>query len=430
MRILLVNPPDSGRSIPEERYGIRSLKQIMRGEPLALETLAGNLDGHEVRLVDLKADPEGLEPALAEFAPELVGVTAVTCEANVALRIAARAKAAGARVAVGGIHASCDPAWFNRPEVDYVVAGLGKASFRELVLALARGRGDAAIPGIGRTRGDGRFAVAPRDHGPADLVEDRPPRYDLAAPYRGHYVLPSLGLSIGFVAAAAGCPHRCSFCCIAAQTGGRYLPRRPDAVVRDIRLLPECGLIRLVDANSFGDPRAAEALREAVEASGLRRSFVADVRADTVTNHPDLLSRWKKTGLRSAVVGFEEFRDDRLTAMNKASRASVNAVAVAILHDLGITIVGDFIVSPDYGEEDFEALGRYIAEQRIELPMLTVETPLPGTKLYEERKGRIAVDDLDYYTLTNAVTPTRLPEERFYAAYAALLESAHRRPAL
>jgi len=43
MRILLVNPPNCGKSIPEERYGIDSLKQIFRGEPLALETLAGNL---------------------------------------------------------------------------------------------------------------------------------------------------------------------------------------------------------------------------------------------------------------------------------------------------------------------------------------------------------------------------------------------------
>jgi radical SAM superfamily enzyme YgiQ (UPF0313 family) len=185
-----------------------------------------------------------------------------------------------------------------------------------------------------------------------------------------------------------------------------------------------------VDANSFGDPRAAEALREAVEDAGLGRQYLADVRADTVTSRPDLLAGWKRAGLRAAVVGFEEFRDDRLNAMNKASRAAVNAEAIAILHDLGITIVGDFIVSPDYGEEDFDALGRYIAEQRIELPMLTVLTPLPGTKLYEEQKGRITVDDLDYYTLTNAVTPTRLPEERFYAAYAKLLESCHRRPAI
>ena len=52
LRILLVNPPNSGRSIPEERYGIESIKEIFRGEPLALEVLAGALPGRDVRILD------------------------------------------------------------------------------------------------------------------------------------------------------------------------------------------------------------------------------------------------------------------------------------------------------------------------------------------------------------------------------------------
>jgi len=37
MRILLINPPDSGRSIPEEEYGVTSIKQIFKGEPFGIE---------------------------------------------------------------------------------------------------------------------------------------------------------------------------------------------------------------------------------------------------------------------------------------------------------------------------------------------------------------------------------------------------------
>lgn len=40
MNILLFNSPHYGRSIPEKRYNITSLKQIFRGEPLALEELS------------------------------------------------------------------------------------------------------------------------------------------------------------------------------------------------------------------------------------------------------------------------------------------------------------------------------------------------------------------------------------------------------
>src|SRR5512138_1786907 len=249
MRILLVNPPDCGRSIPEERYGIDSLRQIFRGEPLSLEALAGNLEGHEVRIVDLKADPGGLHEALASLRPDIVGLTAVACEANTALRLAGEIKeSCGAVVAVGGIHATCDPSFFNRPGIDYVVAGLGKASFAELVGALQAGRDGRGVPGIARTNPGGRFFVAPRTFGPRDLAESRPPRYDLVSRYRGHYTLSSLGFRLGFVASAFGCPHRCGFCCLPPVTGGRYLTHSVETVIDHIRLLGDIPVVRLVDA--------------------------------------------------------------------------------------------------------------------------------------------------------------------------------------
>jgi len=110
MKILLVNPPNCGRSIPEEEYGIDSLKMFLRGEPLCLEALAGNLDDHDVRIVDLKAAPDIYGDILADFNPNVVGITGVTCEANTMLKLASEAKKkVRATVVVGGIHASSDP---------------------------------------------------------------------------------------------------------------------------------------------------------------------------------------------------------------------------------------------------------------------------------------------------------------------------------
>jgi len=59
--------------------------------------------------------------------------------------------------------------------------------------------------------------------------------------------------------------------------------------------------------------------------------------------------------------------------------------------------------------------------------MHTILTPLPGTPLHRELQSQIAIHDLDYYTLTNAVLPTRLDEELFYQRYAALLHAGHSR---
>lgn len=429
MNILLLNPPNCGRSIPEERYGITSLKQIFRGEPLGLEELAGNLPAHNVRLVDLKADPAGLEPMLQEFSPDVVGITGVTCEAKTMVRLAAQVQTAcGATVVVGGIHASNDPQFFNREEVDYIVCGIGRKSFAELIdLIDQERRAENHLPsGVYRTSPGKPLPYTQRPATQADLVDSQPPAYHLVDRYRNHYVLAKLGIRMGFVASAFGCPHTCSFCAISGQTGGRYLTRSPETVIRDIKLLGDIPVIRLVDANTFGSVKRATALAQAIKAAGVNKQFLADIRSDTVVRYPAVLQLWKEAGLRAVIIGFEAIDDTSLSAMHKANKAQMNTEAIAILHDLGITIVGDFILHPDYTEDDFERLHHYLASHTIDLPMITVMTPLPGTPLHAALLPRITNHDLDYYTLTNAVIPTRLDEQRFYSAYAELIAKSHR----
>ncbi len=429
MRILLVNPPNSGRSIPEERFGMETYRKIFRGEPLALEILAGNLDGHEVQIVDLKAEPDELAHSMLMFRPDVVGVTAMTCEADATLEIATQVKRSSqATVVIGGVHASNDPEYFNRSCVDYVVVGLGKLSFAELIGALEDGRtGIADIPGIAAIDPAQPLQWTPRRFSNDDLVEQKAPRYDLVERYRsaGQYVMTPLPHNIGFVAASYGCPFDCSFCCVSGLTGGKYLPHSADSVLRDISLLEPLNLIRLIDANAFADLGKARDLCDRVLDQGLKKQFIADVRADTVVRHPEMMELWKRAGLRAVVIGFEEINDDLLGAFDKQSTLQTNSEAVKILHQIGLTIVGDFIISPSYDEEQFEALGIYLEQNKIDLPMLAVLTPLPGTALHRSLKDQIVIKDLAYYTLTNAVTATRLEEKVFYRQYAELVKRTH-----
>lgn len=426
MRILLVNPPNCGRSIPEERYGIDSIKQIFRGEPLALETLAGNLGDHEIKILDLKVEPGSFVSELESFSPDLIGFTAMTCEANSVLRLANEArKRTTATIVVGGSHASNDPNHFNQAQIDWVIIGLGAQSLHELVEALDAGR-DPQVVGVARVNPGSKLHWQARRYNRGDLAGGAAPRYDLVEHYRPEYSLESLGLKMGLVTSAVGCPYDCNFCCIAPITDGRYLTADIDAVVRDIGTLDQTPVIRLVDANSFGNPGQALRLAEALADAGIRKQYLADVRSDTVVRHPDLLKRWKEVGLRAVVIGFEEIDDSALGDMNKENSAATNLKAIEILHQLGLTIVGDFIISPDYTEQQFDQLGSFAREQQIDLPMYTVLTPLPGTRLHQQLKDKICIHDLDYYTLTNAVLPTRLDEELFYQRYAALLIEGHR----
>ncbi|WP_419659826.1 uncharacterized protein Dvar_01500 [Desulfosarcina variabilis str. Montpellier] len=50
----------------------------------------------------------------------------------------------------------------------------------------------------------------------------------------------------------------------------------------------------------------------------------------------------------------------------------------------------------------------------------TVKTNIAATRILKDLGIRI--DNLDYYTFTNAVTSTRMAEAQFYQSYAALLE--------
>ncbi len=421
MKILLINPPNCGKSIPEERYGIESIKMIFCGEPLALETIAGNLDGHEVAIADLKMDPLALAEANLDFTPDLVGITGVTCEANTVLAIARDIKARfQAPVVVGGHHASCDPHYFRHPCVDFIVVGLGKLSFRELVDALEEGR-SVRLPGIYANNGSTPGAFTPRRYTEDDLVDHKAPRYDLVARHRERYIMGGADGRVGFVATAAGCPHGCSFCSIANLTGARYLPHSNQAVLRDMALLGDVPVIRLVDANTFGNIKAAEALAQEIMDAGIKKRLVADVRADTVVRHPELFRLWRRAGLTIVVIGFEEINDRKLRFFNKKSSHKTHLEAIGILKSLGIRIVGDFIISPEYEHADFQRLMDFVESSGIDVPIPAVLTPLPGTPLYQRMKPQITVHDLDYYTFTNAVIPPRMEEHEFYKCYAEML---------
>lgn len=424
MKILLVNPPNSGRSIPEEEYGITSIKMIFRGEPLALEVIAGNLTGHEVCIADLKAEPDVLWEIFDGLQPDVVGITGVTCEANTVLKIAQDIKERSNPVIVaGGHHASCDPEFFNSEYVDYIVMGLGKLSFRELVDAIESGRAQDGIPGVAKTDAAGHLSYISRKYSTDDLVDNKAPRYDLVEKNREKYVMSGVGGKAGYVATAFGCTNRCYFCSIPNMTGGKYLTCSIDAVLRDMKMLEDVPMIRFVDANSFGDYHTAKTLGQKILEADLNRHIVADVRSDTVVKYPDLFKLWKQAGLAATVIGFEEISDERLKQYNKRSDVATNIAAMGILREIGIRIIGDFVVSPDYTHKEYEQLETFVNEHAIDLPIPSILTPIPGTPLHKTLKDKITVHDLDYYTFTNAVVPTKMKEKEFYETYSALLKS-------
>lgn len=430
MNICLINPPNCGRSIPEEEYGITSIKMIFRGEPLALESLAGVLVDHEVELIDLKVDTAGIDTLLdRDQLPDMIAFTAVTCEARTVCEIAARMKRVLKEkcpvIVVGGHHASTDPEYFNKKGIDYVVRGLARRSFKQLVDMLAKGKDVVDIPGVARTCVGDRLKFEVRRYDKCDLMDEYPPAYHLIEKNRDHYVMSGVGGKVGFVVTAFGCTHCCLFCSIPSLTGGRYLTHSLNAIIRDIQLLEDIPLIRFVDANTFGEEEITEQLARRILELGIKKRFVADVRADTVVKNPELMRLWKDAGLSAVVIGFEEIDNERLKSMNKESSYFQNLEALKILNEIGINVIGDFIISPDYDYSDFEKLAKFIDNSTISLPIPSILTPIPGTGLYSKMKNDIIITNLDYYTFSNAVVKTKLDTKEFYTLYSDLMKQLH-----
>lgn len=75
MKILLVQPPKAPRTIGGE--------DVFIYEPLALEYLASAVtQNHDTRILDMRLDKD-LVSVLADFEPDIVGITAYTVHVNV-----------------------------------------------------------------------------------------------------------------------------------------------------------------------------------------------------------------------------------------------------------------------------------------------------------------------------------------------------------
>jgi hopanoid C-3 methylase len=413
MRILLVQPDSNKTCI--------GFKRLARPEPLALETVAGTVPDHEVRIFDMRVNSD-LERALEQFQPDMVGTTGFTAEVPHAQEICAtvRATLPEAKVVVGGHHVTMSPAEFDRSEVDIIVAGEGEETFPHLVHTLETGGDLSQVQGIGYKRG-GKLQFNPARTPLHDLDRVPWPRRDLVAQYRSDYFF-RFWDDVYSIETTRGCPFRCSFCSVWAFFGGKVRFKSPERVVSEIEALPSsCEYFCIVDDNFLASMPRTRRIVQMMEQRGIKKKFWIQGRADAMVNDPEGVAMAARAGLSTVLMGLEAYREDDLGSFNKGKDASVavNDRAIEIMHDNGVDIWGCFLIHPNWEERDFEGLIEYVKRKRIEFLQFTILTPLPGTQFYEESKDRIrgGWEKFDFF---HSVIPTKLPPERFYEQMANL----------
>jgi radical SAM superfamily enzyme YgiQ (UPF0313 family) len=341
---------------------------------LGLLTLAA-LTGEEFEISYFDENVAAL-PRAQRF--DLVALTAMTCQAPRAYRLARRFRATGAHTVLGGIHPTVLPEE-AAAHADTVITGEGEASWPQFLRDFLAGRPRR------RYRADGF----------CDLSSQPVPRYDLIPP--GSYR--AVPLQVG-----RGCSLGCEFCSVGAVHGTRYRHKTLEQVraeIAAIRAISNVSRPRIFFTDDNLHLHRAF-LRELLETvAPLKINWMAQMDA-AAAKDPALLRLMADSGCTQLLVGFESLNPDNLALIQergpKRTLFAQYGELVRTIQSHGIRVLGMFIVGLDEDRpEVFRQLRDFILETRMHDAQVTIQTPLPGTALRSrlERAGRL-LDDGDW----------------------------------
>lgn len=383
-RLLLVNPLNNLCAITNT--GDNGWNQFRIWKPLGLAVLAARTPPEwEVEIVD---ENLGVPDYEAMPAPDLVGISAFTSQANAAYALSARFRARGVPVVMGGVHATMRTEE-AASRVDSVVTGEGDDVWEEVLRDVDRG------------------ALKPLYHGGhADMARVLPARHDLLAE----------GYAFGSLQVSRGCPLNCSFCSVTEFNGRRLRSRPIESVIEELGKISE-PLLLITDDNLIGTSK-----RQIARAKELFRAMIA---APTVkhwmgqvtinfADDDELMELAARAGCFGVLIGFESPTAEGLRELKKSFnrrngrdlRASVQRI-----QRHGMIVAGSFALGLDC---DRRGIGRRIASAGRHYGLDVINTlfltPLPGTRLFRqlEAEGRLVANDFPadwkYYTFTYPVS--------------------------
>jgi hopanoid C-3 methylase len=388
-------------------------KVFLRLEPLGLELVAACARklGHDVRLLDLRAETqERFARELATWRPDMVAFSGnylANLPEIIDLAKLTKQLLPECFVLVGGHSASfIAPAILRhaRGAIDCVLKGEGEAGLPLLLEALAAGDDIAAVPG----------AVTPAGEGPRPKLlgslDDLDPARDLLR-HRRKYFLGPLDpcASIEF---SRGCPWDCTFCSAWTFYGRSYRLRAPERIVADLREIRESGVF-IVDDVAFIQDRHGYAIGAAIEKSGLKKQYYLETRGDVLLRNKDVFRYWRKLGLEYIFLGLEALDEQGLKAYRKRVPLGQNFEALDFARSLGVNVAINLIVDPDWDHERFATIRSWCLDVP-EIVNLSVNTPYPGTEIWQTETRPLQSLDYRLYDIQHCVLPTKLPLPEFY----------------
>ena len=381
MQICLINPPQT------------ALWNPLSYPPLGLLYVAAGLEQADFRDVAVHNQPHRSWQAQCRELPEadLYGITATTVCLPVTRKIVRwiRRHRHGAKIAVGGIHATVDAAeTLEYTKADLVIDGEGEYALPE---ALRSGLSalDGRIVRAERIYTLDELPLPARHLLPPEVVCDQSGIHageDAAKKKRVKAAVGRAGENepATTIITSRGCCFACSFCCKTRITRGvRY--RSPQNIFAELEYLDAAYGIkqfRIVDDAFTYDADRVEDLMKMTAGRGW--GFTTILRADSVRD-PDMLRRLAAGGVHTTSFGVESASQAVLDRNNK--RESIEEIKQAIrwCQEVGITVKVFLIFGlPGETVETVEETKEFFREIRPDSYTLSSFQPLPGSAIYDD----------------------------------------------
>ncbi len=343
-------------------------------------------------------DPHIVDETLEQFdlatvaAGDVVGIGIHTLNALRGYEVGRAARARGAQVVYGGIHATLFPDEpFAEGGAHAVVTGDGDRVWAQVIADCRAGTPQRVYDG-GQIEGGAML----------------PARWDL---------LPRDKYMIASVQTVRGCPKHCSFCSVWRTDGQHPRVRAAAEVIEEVVQLRRMGFrfVALADDNFY--PVTLADLRMAdrrVDKSGYRRlkatrderfalmAQLAKLPSDMVfftqitmeaAEDPEYLDAMGRAHIRGALVGIEAVTPEGLKDIYKDFNLSGDALAARLqeFKKRGVHVLGSFIFGlPSDRPQTFDATAALARQADITLAQFVMLTPFPGTLDFQKWEASLA----------------------------------------
>jgi radical SAM superfamily enzyme YgiQ (UPF0313 family) len=307
---------------------------------------------------------------------DVVAISSFSAQIKEAYDLADRYRALGTKVILGGLHVTALPDE-ARDHADSVVLGEGEVVWSNLTSDLLERSALSAVY-------DARLQTF-------DLRDAPIPRYELLDLPRYNRLT---------VQTQRGCPYRCEFCAASILISPTYKLKPVENVIQEVRRIKSLWprpFIEFADDNTFVNKAHSKRLMRALAKEQVRWFTETDI---SVAENDELLGLIRDAGCAQVLIGLESPSLAGLTGLEqkadwKARQLARYLEAIRRIQEHGITVNGCFILGLDgTGPDSFDAVWEFVRNSGLYEVQITVQTPFPGTPLYDrlKRQNRILHD--------------------------------------